>query len=113
MTKEEDMEKMARRKGTPERTVERYLAARVAGAGGLCLKYSNPGMTGYPDRICLLPGGRTAWVELKGSGGRVSRMQALRMAALREVGQEVHVLRSREDVDEFMERHGEGGGHEV
>lgn len=86
-----------------EKAIEKYLVERVAMMGGLCLKYSNPGMQGYPDRIVMLPGGRTLWVELKSKGRKQTRIQQLRAEALRAVGQEVHVCDSRVAIDRALE----------
>ena len=32
-----------------EKSIERYLFDRVRQSGGVCLKYSNPNMGGYPE----------------------------------------------------------------
>lgn len=86
-----------------EKALERYLVRRVKEEGGLCLKYSNPGMTGYPDRLCLLPGGKAVWVELKSKGEKPTRLQSLRHRALQDIGQRVYVADSREKVDEILD----------
>lgn len=82
-----------------EKAIEKYLTERVRQAGGLCLKYANMNEAGYPDRLVLLPGNWTAWVELKSKGRKPARLQELRMEALRHLGQRVTVIDSREGVD--------------
>lgn len=94
-----NIENIARRAEVSEKSIERYLIRRVEELGGVCLKYSNFGQAGYPDRICMLPGGYTAWVELKSKDGRVSTLQSRRMTALLDLGQNVFVCYSREDVE--------------
>lgn len=39
-----------------EKSIERYLCEVVKKLGGVCLKYANPNMAGYPDRVALMPG---------------------------------------------------------
>ena len=36
-----------------EKAIERYLCDVVKKLGGVCLKYSNANMVGYPDRVAL------------------------------------------------------------
>lgn len=82
-----------------EKSIERYLAACIKNLGGICLKYNNPGMAGYPDRVCLLPGGVTIWVELKSKDGALSPVQKIRIAELLKLGHIVHVCNSRDAID--------------
>ena len=85
-----------------EKAIERYLVCSVRALGGECLKYSNPGAVGYPDRVCLLPCGVTLWVELKGEDGHLAPVQKIRITKLLKLGHIVHVCGSRRDVDEML-----------
>lgn len=87
---------------TSEKALERYLVQRIKSLGGVCLKYSNPGMVGYPDRICLLPGGRTVWIELKSKGEKPTTLQRLRHGQLSAIGHTVHICDSRESIDSIL-----------
>lgn len=87
-----------------EKYIERYLCQQVQGRGGLSLKYSNPGLIGFPDRICLLPGGVVFWVELKSRGRKPTRIQQIRIAALRALGQQVHVIDSISQIDDLLNK---------
>ena len=59
-----------------EKEIEQKLKKMIERHGGLCLKWVCPGWTGVPDRICILPGGRVIFVELKRpKGGVRSKMQ--------------------------------------
>lgn len=87
-----------------EREIERYLKRRVETTGCRCLKYSNPHEAGFPDRLILLPFGEVVWVELKTTKGRVSPIQQRRHAQLRDMGHEVHIIRTKEEVDNFVSR---------
>ena len=54
-----------------EKEVEQALVRSVRKAGGLCMKFTCPGMDGVPDRLVLLPFGKCAFVELKEQIGGV------------------------------------------
>lgn len=86
-----------------EKYIERYLNRKVAERGGISLKYSNPGATGYPDRVVLLPGGKTVWAELKSKGRKPSLIQSLRFEQMEAIGHHVFVCDSIEKVDKMLE----------
>lgn len=90
-----------------EKTIEKYLAKRAAEYGLLCLKYSNPNMVGYPDRLIVLPGNAVIWVELKSKGKKPTKVQQLRITDLRNRGHYVWVIDSREMVDELFAKYRE------
>ena len=97
-----------------EKYIEMHLLDGVAARGGLCLKYFNPAVVGYPDRLCLLPGGVVFWVELKAPGEKPRKIQGLRHLQLRGLGQTVHVADSIEAVDAILGRYDERrAGHEI
>lgn len=85
-----------------EKSLERYLSEQVARLGGVCLKYYNPNVAGYPDRVILMPGGSVTWVELKGAEGRLSALQRLRVRQLREMGHAVNVCATKEDINVLL-----------
>lgn len=85
-----------------EKAIERYLVDRVKELGGVCLKYSNPNMVGYPDRVVLLPGGVTYWVELKSKGRKPSAVQLIRFASMEKIGHRVYVCDSKTSIDEML-----------
>jgi hypothetical protein len=85
-----------------EKAIEQYLREQAKAAGCLCLKYTNSSVTGYPDRLLCLPYGAVSWVELKSKGQKPTKAQELRHNELRRLGHLVHVIDSREGVDELM-----------
>lgn len=61
-----------------EKQTEQKLVKEVKRMGGICLKFTSPGLDGMPDRIVLLPGGRMAFVEVKTMGCKPRPLQMAR-----------------------------------
>ena len=89
-----------------EKAIERYLCEVVKKLGGVCLKYSNANMVGYPDRVALMPGGACIWFELKSKGRRTSKVQDLRIAQLKSIGHPVYVCDSKTSINQVLEDKG-------
>ncbi|MCJ0932565.1 VRR-NUC domain-containing protein [Virgibacillus halodenitrificans] len=85
-----------------ERQLEKRLKDKIEQFGGLCFKWVSPGKRGVPDRICILPKGRTIFVEMKAPNGRLSPLQKKRIQELESLKHEVRVLYSKQKVDEFI-----------
>lgn len=85
-----------------EKVIERYLVEQAKQNGLLCLKYSNPNMVGYPDRLLVLPGGGVVWVELKSKGRKPTKIQQMRMSELTGMGHLVKVIDNKADIDELI-----------
>lgn len=90
-----------------EKAIEKYLTEQAEANGLLCLKYSNPNMVGYPDRLLVLPGGSVVWVELKSKGRKPTKIQQVRIAGLRNRGHYVWVIDNRKSIDRLMEKYRE------
>lgn len=84
-----------------ERDVERYLVSRVRLFGGLCWKFVSPGTAGVPDRIVVL-NDKVYFVELKDKGRVLRELQNYRKMQLKERGQRVFCLDSKDRVDDFV-----------
>ena len=97
------IEKIVKHAEVSEKAIEQYLTDSVKKLGGICLKYNNPGMVGFPDRVCLLPKGVTLWVELKSRGQQLRTMQRIRISQMVHLGHLVNVCKSKEDIDEMLE----------
>lgn len=91
-----------------ETLVEGRLRAKAKAAGGVAHKWVSPSFTGLPDRIVLLPikpehcdivNRYVKLVETKATGKVPRERQAFVHAGLRELGFDVHVPDSAEDVD--------------
>lgn len=60
---------------TDEKRLERKLEAAMKEIDGFALKFPAFFNKGFPDRICLFPGGIVVFVEVKKPGGKLERMQ--------------------------------------
>lgn len=86
-----------------EKEVEMKLVLAVRLLGGQCLKFVSPGMSGVPDRLVLLPGGKAAFVELKAPGKKPRPLQEYRHDQLRALGFRVYVLDKPEDIPALLD----------
>lgn len=86
-----------------EKDIERHLRLKVEKLGGLCYKWVSPSNAGVPDRIIMLPGGITAFVEVKSPVGVLSMQQIVKINKMKELGQKVYILNSMNKIDELIE----------
>lgn len=94
-----------------ESTIEARLVREVKKRGGLCYKFTSPGNPGVPDRIVILPGGTTIYVELKTEIGRLAKIQKWQIEELRSRGAVVRVLKGMDQVLAFLEEVDKGEIH--
>lgn len=80
-----------------EKRVESELTKLVRGVGGWCVKIL-PSISGLPDRLVILPGGRIHFVELKSPTGTVAPHQTVVHRRLKELGCPVAILPTVESV---------------
>lgn len=85
-----------------EKYIERKLVEAVKNNDGLCLKLLSDYFTGLPDRLCLLPGKKIAFVELKTTGEKPRKIQLFVHAKLRALGFNVEVIDTVESIDTFI-----------
>lgn len=67
-----------------ESTLEQSARKYIRSLGGQCYKWVCPGENGVPDRICILPGGKIIFIELK-RPGRKDGMSARQKKIFREL----------------------------
>lgn len=89
-----------------ESTVEKYLVSQTKKAGGWAPKFISPGVSGVPDRIVLLPGGKIFFAELKRPGARARPLQQAIHRKLQDLGFAVYVIDSKEQVKEVLKSYG-------
>jgi VRR-NUC domain. len=85
-----------------EKLIEKKLREMVKRRGGLALKWASPFYTGMPDRLVLLPGGMTYFVELKTTSKNPSAVQIQAMKKLTALGFQAFVIDSQEGLDTFQ-----------
>lgn len=86
-----------------EKNIESYLRTQVKTAGGIAYKFTSPGNSGVPDRIVILPGNRIVFVELKAPGGKPTPLQRNQHKRLLQLGCDVRLIDSREQVDALLQ----------
>jgi len=85
-----------------ERVLEQRLVREVERLGGLAPKWASPGNRGVPDRIVILPGGRTVYVELKAPGRPLTPLQRKWKQKLERLGHRHFKIDSAEDIERFI-----------
>ena len=86
-----------------ETEVERYLRQQVKKKlGGTALKFVSPGLSGVPDRIVLMPGGKIAFVETKAPGKKLRKLQEYVCGMIAALGFEVRRIDTKLGVDAFI-----------
>ena len=85
-----------------EKVLEKYLVSEVKSLGGWAVKLLSGLVTGLPDRLCLLPGGVVAFVEVKTTGKKATPRQLIVHKQLMQLGFRVEVLDSKEGINNFI-----------
>jgi hypothetical protein len=75
-----------------EKLIEQRLREGVQNLGGIAIKLISAYLTGLPDRLVLLPGGRIYFVELKSTGKKPTKLQDFMFDKLRKLGFKVLVI---------------------
>lgn len=86
-----------------EKVVERKLVELVKMNGGMCIKLLCDQLIGLPDRMCLFPGHKVIFVELKTTGRKPKRIQMYMHNKLRALGFRVEVIDTVESVVNFVD----------
>lgn len=86
-----------------EKLVERKLVELTKINNGMCIKLLCNHILGLPDRLCLFPGGKLAFVELKTTGEKPKRIQIFMHKKLRVLGFRVEVIDTVEGVINFVD----------
>ncbi|ERS41843.1 MULTISPECIES: VRR-NUC domain-containing protein [Corynebacterium] len=69
-----------------EKHIEQALINATKQRGGKALKFTSPGWSGAPDRLIILRGGKTGFVELKAPGKKPRPLQQQRLTWLQNMG---------------------------
>lgn len=84
-----------------EKLLEKALVRKFKDMGGLSIKLLSNHCVGLPDRLCLYPDGRSLFVELKTTGKKPRKIQALMHDKLRSLGQKVIVIDTMEQITDL------------
>lgn len=87
-----------------ECAVEKHLISVTQACGGMCIKFTSPGMTGVPDRIVILPGGKIGFAELKAPGKKPRRLQRNVLRKMHQLGCRVCVIDNPKSAENFIRR---------
>lgn len=85
-----------------EKKLERKLYKEVKKRGGWSIKMLSMHITGLPDRLCLFPGGRALFCEIKTTGKKPTKIQQMVHKKLRRLGFQVFVIDSTEQIIEAL-----------
>lgn len=85
-----------------EKDIERRLVELVKINNGMCIKLLCDQLTGLPDRMCLFPGHRIIFVELKTTGRKPKRIQVYIHNKLKALGFRVEVIDTIKGVEDFI-----------
>lgn len=86
-----------------EKMIERYLKVECEKLGGMCLKTNASMYKGIPDRLILYRG-VADFVEVKRKNGVLSKAQKSFINKLNTYRFRVHVVYSKEDVDNYLKK---------
>lgn len=87
-----------------EYAVEKHLISVTRACGGMCIKFTSPGMTGVPDRIVILPGGKIGFAELKAPGKKPRLVQRAVLRVLYRLGCRVAAIDNKKSAEGFVRR---------
>ena len=91
-----------------EASLEKWACKKICKAGGRAFKCVFPGLTGAPDRICVFPGGKIVFIELKRPGlkdGLSPRQKKVRRI-LESLGCDVRRIGDKDEFRKMMEEIG-------
>lgn len=85
-----------------EKQIEQYLRDQVKERGGLAYKFTSPGRRSVPDRIVILPGLPTFFVETKAPGEKPTEGQLREHERIKAAGGIVTVVDTYEATDNLL-----------
>lgn len=86
-----------------ESQLERKARLAVERIGGKMPKWVSPGNRGVPDRLTILPGGLTVYVELKAPGKPLEPLQRKWRKDLLALGHRHYKIDCEADIERFIQ----------
>lgn len=87
-----------------EKTLDKKLSAELKKIGGWSIKLITAHISGLPDRICLLPGGRLFFAEIKTTKQKPRKLQMSVQNKLILMGFEVYVIDNSEIIKKLIHK---------
>jgi hypothetical protein len=87
-----------------ESALEARLVREVERIGGKAPKFVSPGNNGVNDRLVILPGGRTVYVEMKAPGEPLKPLQEKWKRTLQKLGHTHYKIDSVDDIEKCIRR---------
>ena len=84
-----------------EKLLERKLNHLVKQRGGWSIKLLSLHVTGLPDRVCLMPGGRVFFAEIKTTNKNPTKIQLLVHRKIEALGFKVLIIKRTEDIKQI------------
>ena len=85
-----------------EKATDALLRKRIKALGGKYIKIGTQYQSALPDRMCLLPGGRVVFVEVKSEGEKPTPLQDVTHREFRALRHRVEVIDTAEGVELFI-----------
>lgn len=85
-----------------EKALEKKLSKEIEKLGGWSIKLLSTHITGLPDRLCLLPGARLFFAEIKTTKEKPKRIQSLIHRKIQRLGFRVEVIDNSEKIKELI-----------
>lgn len=89
---------------TPAGRLQNHLKQKVQKSGGQYRKVRWENRRGCPDCYVWWKGGKSAFIEIKAFGDRVSKVQEREILRMRAHGVPVYIARTNEDIDDIVEK---------
>ena len=85
-----------------EKQIEQKLCSKVKALGGMAIKINSLSMSGLPDRLVLLPGGKALFIELKAPGKEMRPLQVKRKRQLEKLGFFVYCIDDVNQIEKIL-----------
>lgn len=85
-----------------ENSIESKFRDEVKEVGGMAYKFVSPGNAGVPDRVVILQGGKSGFVELKRPGEKTTPLQKVQISKILATGCYATVLDNKKDIDRVI-----------
>ena len=88
-----------------EKYLDKKISAELKKIGGWSIKLLATHIIGLPDRLCLLPGGRLFFAEIKTTGKKPTKLQLAIHKKLTRMGFNVFIVDNSEIIKEILRSH--------